>query len=255
MSWMSYGPPVCPWRVAGRAVRWCTEAPVVTVEADAARVERRLGEGLIGCPGCGGRLSGWVRARPRVVRGLVEVQRLVPRRARCRSCGVTHVLLPVFVLLRRADTVEVIGAAVAARAAGAGVRRIAAGLGRPVETVRGWLRRLAGRLEPVRGWFTAVAVGVVGVDLVLPGPAGSAWADLVAAVAVAASAVAARFEPVMAASMDRDRGGAGWGVAGRCGDVLGAVAGPVVARRRHRVGGVLTELREHRDGVQGRNTS
>jgi hypothetical protein len=119
---------------------------------------------------------------------------------------VTHVLLPVFVLVRRADTVEVIGAAIASRAAGAGVRTIAAGLGRPVETVRGWLRRLAGRLEPVRGWFTAVAVGV-GVDLVPPGPAGSAWADVVAAVAAAASAVVARFEPTAQA---QDRRAAGW---------------------------------------------
>ncbi len=106
---------------------------MVTVEADAAGVERRLAEGLIGCPGCGGRLAGWGRARPRVVRGLEGVRRLVPRRARCRGCKVTHVLLPVFVLVRRADTVEVIGAAVTARAGGAGVRTIAAGLGRPVE--------------------------------------------------------------------------------------------------------------------------
>lgn len=176
---------------------------MVTVEADAAGVERRLGEGLIRCPGCGGRLAGWGRARPRVVRGLDRVRRLVPRRSRCRGCGVTHVLLPVFVLVRRADTVEVIGAAVIARAGGAGVRTIAAGLGRPTETVRGWLRRLAGRLEPVRGWFTAAAVGV-GVDPVPPGPAGSGWADLVEAVVAAASAVMARFEPAQA------RRGAGW---------------------------------------------
>ena len=163
---------------------------MVTVEADAVGVERRLVEGLIGCPGCGERLAGWGRARPRVVRGLDRVQRLVPRRARCRGCRATHVLLPVFVLLRRADAVEVIGAAIAARAAGAGARTIAAGLARPVETVRGWLRRLAGRLEVMRGWFTAVAVRV-GVDP--PGPAGSAWADLVAAVVAAASAIAVRF--------------------------------------------------------------
>lgn len=176
---------------------------MVTVEADAAGVERRLAEGLIGCPGCGGRLAGWGRARPRVVRGLEGVRRLVPRRARCRGCKVTHVLLPVFVLVRRADTVEVIGAAVTARAGGAGVRTIAAGLGRPVETVRGWLRRLAGRLELVRGWFTAVVVEVQ-VDPVPPEPAGSAWADLVTAVEAAGSAVVARFEPV------RDHRCVGW---------------------------------------------
>lgn len=165
---------------------------MVTVEVDAAGVERRLGEGRIECPGCGGRLAGWGRARPRVVRGLDRVQRLVPRRARCRDCGATHVLLPVFVLVRRADAVEVVGAALEARAGGAGVRAIAAGLGRPMETVRGWLRRMSGRLEPARGWFTAVAVRV-SIDPVPPGPAGSAWADLVTAIAAAARAVRDRF--------------------------------------------------------------
>ena len=54
-------------------------------------------------------------------------------------------LLPVVVLLRRADTSAVIGAALVAKAAGAGHRRIAMVLGRPAETVRGWLRRFAGR--------------------------------------------------------------------------------------------------------------
>jgi hypothetical protein len=139
---------------------------------------------------------------------------------------VTHVLLPVFVLVRRADAVEVIGAAIAARAAGAGVRTIAAGLGRPVETVRGWLRRLTGRLELVRGWFTAVAVAV-GVDRVPPGPAGSVWADLVTAVAAAVSAVAARFRPAPAA----DRWAAGWvwrAAAAMCSGRLLAPGWPVV---------------------------
>jgi hypothetical protein len=67
---------------------------------------------------------------------------------------VTHVLLPVVVLLRRADLAVVIAAALAAKAAGAGYRPIAAALGRPVETVRGWLGRFGGRLEPVRALFT-----------------------------------------------------------------------------------------------------
>jgi hypothetical protein len=46
------------------------------------------------------------------------------------------VLLPVGVLVRRADTAVVIGTALAATAAGWGHRRIAAGLGRPAATVR-----------------------------------------------------------------------------------------------------------------------
>jgi hypothetical protein len=100
--------------------------------------------------------------------------------------------LPVLVLVRRADVVSVIGTALAAKARGVGYRRIAAELGRAAETVRGWLRRFAGRVEPVRvvftGWCRALAA-----DPVLPGPAGSAWADAVAVVAAAAGALGARF--------------------------------------------------------------
>jgi hypothetical protein len=102
------------------------------------------------------------------------------------------VLLPVSCLLRRADTVEVIGVALAARAAGAGHRSIAQELGRARETVRGWLRRFAGRVEVVRAFFTAVLVRVE-VDPVVPGPAGSVWADALTAIAGAWSATSSRF--------------------------------------------------------------
>jgi hypothetical protein len=102
------------------------------------------------------------------------------------------VLSPVLVLPRRADVVAVIGTALAAKARGLGHRRIAAELGCPAETVRGWLRRFAGRVEVVRvvftGWCRALAA-----DPVLPGPAGSAWAEAIAAVAAAAGALGARF--------------------------------------------------------------
>jgi len=50
------------------------------------------------------------------------------------------VLLPAWCAPRRADSVEVIGAALVAKAAGAGYRRIAADLGRPAGTIRRWLR-------------------------------------------------------------------------------------------------------------------
>jgi NAD(P)-dependent dehydrogenase (short-subunit alcohol dehydrogenase family) len=108
---------------------------------------------------------------------------------------VSHVLLPVFALLRRADLVTVIGAALAAKAAGAGARTVAAALGRPAETVRGWVRRFAGRAEAVRVAFTALLVGV-GVDPVPPAAAVSAFADAVAAVAGASAAVASRWPDV-----------------------------------------------------------
>ena len=58
---------------------------------------------------------------------------IVPRRARCTGCRVTHVLLPVMLLVRRADTAAVIGAGLTAKATGVGHRLIAAVLGRPAE--------------------------------------------------------------------------------------------------------------------------
>lgn len=126
------------------------------------------------------------------MRGPDGVVRVRPRRARCTGCGVTHVLLPVGLLLRRADLVVVIGAALSARTGGVGCRRIAVVLGRPVETVRGWLRRFAGRVEAVRQLFT-VLLRAVAADPVVPAPAGGAWADALAAVGAAVTAVAARF--------------------------------------------------------------
>ncbi len=94
-------------------------------------------------------------------------------------------------LARRADEAGVIGAALEAKAAGAGHRPIAGMLGRPPSTVRGWLRAFTASAEGVRQAFTALAAGLV-TDPPLPGPAGSALADAVAAVAAAAEA-AARF--------------------------------------------------------------
>lgn len=166
---------------------------MLTVEADAGRVEWRLGSGALACPRCSGVLAGWGHARGRDLRDQGGLLRLVPRRARCTGCGTTHVLLPVLALARRADAVAVIGAALAGKAAGAGHRRIAGMLGRPAETVRGWLRRFAGRVEPVRvvftGWCRALAA-----DPVLPGPGGSAWADAIAAITSAAAGVSSRFD-------------------------------------------------------------
>jgi hypothetical protein len=105
---------------------------------------------------------------------------------------VTHVLLPVVVLSRRADLAVVIGAALAARAAGAGHRRIALALGRPAETVRGWLRRFGGRLEQVRGVFT-VWLRALDPDPAMPTAAGGAWADAVTVIGLVTAAAARRF--------------------------------------------------------------
>jgi hypothetical protein len=164
---------------------------MVTVEVDSVCVESRLATGGIGCPTCrDGVLGGWGYAQARRVEGLGGLLR--PRRARCRSCLVTHVLLPVTVLLRRAYAAERIWAALVARAEGAGHRRIAAGLGVPAATVRGWLRRAGSRLEAVRVWFLGVAVAA-GVDVAIPDGTGCAWRDMLAAVAAATTAIRFRF--------------------------------------------------------------
>lgn len=166
---------------------------MLTVAARAAVVESHLESGELECPGCGGRLAPWGHARVRSVRGLGGSERVRPRRSRCSGCRATHVLLPVFCLLRRAYTVAVIGAALAAKAAlGLGHRRIGVLLGVPAGTVRGWLRRFAARADAVRVFFTGLAIST-GVDVAVPGPAGPGIADAVAAIGVLFTATRQRF--------------------------------------------------------------
>jgi len=112
------------------------------------------------------------------------------------------VLLPVFVLVRRVDLAEVIGAALAAKALGAGSRVIAGRLGRPVDTVRGWLRRFCSRAEQVRVFFTVLLVEA-GVDPVVPAVMVTPFADAVAAVAGAWKAAASRWPDVGEVSLWR----------------------------------------------------
>ena len=70
----------------------------------------------------------------------------------------THVLLAVSCLLRRADGADVIGQALRAKAAGLGHRLIGGWLKRPASTVRGWLRAFARNAETVRAWCMALLV-------------------------------------------------------------------------------------------------
>jgi len=165
---------------------------VLTVGANAVVVEGPRGGGVFVGPWGGGGGAGGGGARTGGLGGGGGPVRLRPRRARCGGCGVTHVLLPVFALLRRADLAEVIGAALAAKAAGAGARSIAAAWGRPADTVRGWLRRFGSRTGQVRAFFIRLLVEV-GVDPVPPAQAPSGFADAVAAVAGASVAAVSRW--------------------------------------------------------------
>jgi len=163
------------------------EAPVVMVGSDVVEVDRRLRAGEFACP-CGGDLAPWGHARERRVRGVGVLR---PRRARCVSCLVTHVLLAVSCLLRRADGVDVIGAALRMKAAGAGHRPIAELLGRPVSTVRGWLRAFTRNAETVRSLFTALLVQIDPLTGPLPDHP-SVFADAVEVIGVCAAAARRR---------------------------------------------------------------
>jgi hypothetical protein len=167
---------------------------MLIVCAEQARVEAELVGGLLGCPSCRAVLGPWGHGRERVLRCLVGDRLLRPRRARCRGCAGTHVLVPDMALLRRRDEVTVIGVAIEAKVAGEGHRLIARRLGVHADTVRGWLRRFAERAELIRAHFTRWTVALdseIGAVL----PAGSGIADALEAIAVAARAWVLRFGP------------------------------------------------------------
>jgi hypothetical protein len=167
---------------------------VLSVGADPVAVEHHLRSGGVMCPQCEGRLAPWGHAAPRFVRrAAAVVARFRPRRAICSSaagCGRSHVLLPRFCLGRRVDPVAVIWAALVARAAGWGWRRICAAAGRPASTVRGWLSRFAVHAEQVRVGFARLErLADAGADMVRLTPEASPLADAVAQIGAACAAV------------------------------------------------------------------
>jgi hypothetical protein len=94
-------------------------------------------------------------------------------------------------LARRVDSVAVIGRALLAAAGGAGHRRVAEALSRPASTVRGWLRRLRARASAVAVHFSRWAYAL-DRSLVAIAPAGSALADAVSAIGLAARGASLR---------------------------------------------------------------
>ena len=145
---------------------------MLTVGNSAAVVEELLGNGLLSCPGCVGRLGGHGHAaRRRVFTAGRIAAGFRPRRSRCSSCGSTHVLLPSWLLLRRCDCTAVIGEMLARAARGEGFRSIAAASGVPQDTVRDRLRRFRASACGVRERFTRLARPAGGG----PGAAGPGW--------------------------------------------------------------------------------
>ena len=165
---------------------------MLTVSGDAVRVEFELDSRKLMCPSCSGGVVGpwgWARQRP-VGRG-GERKRVRPRRGRCYSCGVTHVLLPASMLLRRGDWAALIGRALELKAAGLGQRPIAGAVGVSRSTVRGWLSRFGEVAVKVRAhlvrWALWLDPGLVRIE-----PTGSSFGDAIAAVTAAGGAAAER---------------------------------------------------------------
>lgn len=166
---------------------------VLAVLDNPDRVEHDLSSGAMRCPCCGGQLGPWGWARTRELRAR-RSRTLRPRRARCRACATTHVLVPICALLRRRDSIDVIGAALLAKHAGQGHRSIAAGAGVPDSTVRGWLRRFALRAEELRTLATVMALDLDPMHPAIQ-PRGSPFGDALEALGLAASAAVRRLGP------------------------------------------------------------
>jgi hypothetical protein len=164
---------------------------VQMVEPDQDAVETALVSGRLVCD-CGGELRPWAHARRRTLRDGPRTVVLRPRRARCRSCRITHVLLPTTALLRRRDLAAVIGEALRSRHLdGLSRAAVAKHAGVVPDTARGWSRRFAERAEDIRATFAALAHRY---DPQLPPieARGSPCADALEAIGVAAAA-AVRF--------------------------------------------------------------
>jgi len=164
----------------------------MTVRGRAGSVEARLAAGRLRSPCCGAVLARWGWARRRVVAMVAGPEEFRPRRARCRRCGRTHVLLPADLWSRRRYGAAVIMTVLvlAARAAAAGraaARPWLAGRGGsrwlvPASTAWSWRSRFAGRAVVLREALMALLPLAAGPDAARAlVPAGSAAGDCLAA--------------------------------------------------------------------------
>ena len=108
------------------------------------------------CPRCRGVLRPFGTGRTRTVRGVgAGTVTVTPRRARCRDCATTQILLPTE-LVPLAGRQHRGDRRLIARARGAGYRSIAAHFERPESTVRRWLPAVR---EPHAQWLYRRVVG------------------------------------------------------------------------------------------------
>jgi Domain of unknown function (DUF6431) len=116
----------------------------------------------LACPSCAGPLVLW-SGYWRHVREEGRCRKIFVPRLRCAPCGVSHALLPAFVLAWRLDVAETVGAVIGRVAGGAcGVRPAAARAGVPYTTARGWVRRFRACARGLGAGFAALAVELGG---------------------------------------------------------------------------------------------
>ncbi len=128
-----------------------------------------------GCPSCAGPLVLWA-GYWRHVRAAGRCRKIFVPRLRCMACGVSHALLPAFVLAWRLDVAETVGAVIAEVAGReCGVRPAAARVGVPYTTARGGVRRFRGRAGEFGTAFAALAVELGG-PVIIPAAAGCGFA-------------------------------------------------------------------------------
>ncbi|MGH8302777.1 MAG: DUF6431 domain-containing protein [Steroidobacteraceae bacterium] len=133
----------------------------VSVEAYAA-AGRDVEVEVPGCPDCASSMGRW-SGYWRFVREAATCFKVFVARARCRSCGRAHALLPPFCVLNRLDAADVIGAVIEAVAGGrSGVRPAALRADVPHTTARGWVRAFATNARRLRTAFGALAVELGG---------------------------------------------------------------------------------------------
>jgi Domain of unknown function (DUF6431) len=137
------------------------------------------------CPSCAGPVVFWW-GYWRYVRSAGQCRKVWIRRVRCGRCGVSHALLPAFVLAWRLDAAEVIGTVLADVAGGCVVRPAAERARVPYTTARGWWRRFTARGLVLGTAFAALAVDLGGPAMTPPEGAARFAADAVGAAFAAA---------------------------------------------------------------------
>jgi hypothetical protein len=106
---------------------------------------------------------GWWAGYERSVRVAGRCWRLWLPRARCSSCGVSHVLVPSFLLVGRLDVADSVGVVLEAVTGGvSGVRPAAARVDVPHTTARDWVRRFAVRAAVSWSGFAALTIELGG---------------------------------------------------------------------------------------------